>query len=57
MCDVDRLFEAIGEMDRTELAKGYLMMLKENADLRRELQKAVEQNSIVAADLMVETDS
>ncbi|CQR74769.1 hypothetical protein SOV_07970 [Sporomusa ovata DSM 2662] len=44
MCDIDGLFMRIGDMDRTELAKAYLMALKENADLSRQLKKSLERS-------------
>jgi hypothetical protein len=45
MCDIDGLYMRIGDMDRTELAKAYLIALKENADLRRHLQKSIERET------------
>lgn len=46
MCDIDGLFMRIGDMDRIELAKAYLMALKENADLSRQLKKSMERSQI-----------
>lgn len=44
MCDIDGLFTRIGDMDRTELAKAYLMALQANADLSRQLKKSLERS-------------
>ncbi|SDF11564.1 hypothetical protein [Sporomusa acidovorans] len=50
MCDVDRLLAPLENMDRTTLAKAYLMALQENICLRRQVQKAAGQ------DLMAQTE-
>ncbi|TWH47476.1 hypothetical protein Salpa_3536 [Sporomusa sp. KB1] len=50
MCDIDRLFMRIGDMDRTELAKAYLMVLQENADLSRQLKKSMERSQQTAVE-------
>ncbi|SMC82151.1 hypothetical protein [Sporomusa malonica] len=51
MCEIDELFTRVGDMDRTELAKAYLMALKENADLRRQIQKSIDQGPLIESEL------
>ncbi|HWR43235.1 hypothetical protein [Sporomusa sp.] len=56
MCDIDRLFTHISEMDKTELAKAYLMALKENAELRCKLQKSTDRDLQTEAESTADTD-
>lgn len=45
-CDIDGLFSHIGEMNRIELAKAYLEVLQENANLRRQIQRSSERERV-----------